>query len=79
MIGRPRPGPPPGGAGQQSSPQADVVRDREFGHDGVSGLMGAGRALRARDVSRPTPADRVEAEQVVAQLLARVEGRRGLA
>ncbi|GAB3623987.1 hypothetical protein GCM10027418_20710 [Mariniluteicoccus endophyticus] len=47
------------------------VIPREFGRDGVSGLVDTDRAMRARDVSRPTPADeaaaRAEAEALVAR------------
>lgn len=49
---------------------------RDFGRDGVSGLVSVARAMRARDVSRPTPADEVAAERVVGAMLARAEGRR---
>jgi hypothetical protein len=49
---------------------------RDFGRDGVSGLVTAARALRARDVSRPTEADEELAEGVLADLMARVDGRR---
>lgn len=49
---------------------------REFGRDGASGLVTLDRAMRARDVSRPTPADEREAAEVVESLLARVDGRR---
>lgn len=31
--------------------------DRAFGRDGISGLVTPDRAMRAREVSRPTPAD----------------------
>ncbi len=48
---------------------------KDFGRDGVSGLVNADRALRARDVSRPGPADEEFALRVVDSLLARVEGR----
>jgi hypothetical protein len=34
------------------------------------------RAMRSRDVSRPTMADEVEAAEVVDDLLARIDGRR---
>ena len=47
--------------------------DRGFGRDGISGLVDANRALRARDVSRPGPAELEAAEQVVAAALARLE------
>ena len=49
--------------------------DRDFGRDGVSGLVTADRALRARDVSRPDSADEEWAAQVVDSLIARTEGR----
>jgi len=62
-----------------SSPSAQETRDpwpRDFGRDGVSGLVSADRALRARDVSRPSEADEEAAELVLADLLARVDGKR---
>jgi hypothetical protein len=49
---------------------------RDFGRDGVSGLVTPIRAMRARDVSRPRPEDEQAAERVVADLLPRAEGRR---
>lgn len=49
---------------------------RDFGRDGVSGLVGADRAMRARDVSRPDADDERAAEEILAELLARVDGRR---
>ena len=49
---------------------------RDFGRDGVSGLVTPARALRAREVSRPRPEDDEAAERVVAALLARAEGRK---
>ena len=49
---------------------------RDFGRDGASGLVTLERALRARDVSRPTMADELEAAEVVDSLLARIDGRR---
>ncbi|MGA4669549.1 hypothetical protein ACPCG0_07090 [Propionibacteriaceae bacterium Y1923] len=49
---------------------------REFGRDGISGLVDRDRALRAREVSRPTPEDVSRAERVVDDLLARAQGRR---
>jgi len=49
---------------------------RDFGRDGVSGLVTLDRALRARDVSRPDPDDEQMASDVLAELLARVDGRR---
>lgn len=49
---------------------------RDFGRDGVSGLVTLDRALRARDVSRPDAEDEADALDVLADLLARVDGRR---
>lgn len=49
---------------------------RDFGRDGVSGLVTLDRALRARDVSRPDAEDERMATEVLAELLARVDGRR---
>ena len=59
--------------------QGHAERDlwpRDFGRDGASGLVTLDRALRARDVSRPTMADELEAAEVVDTLLARIDGRR---
>jgi hypothetical protein len=49
---------------------------RDFGRDGVSGLVTDERAMRARDVSRPDEDDEQFAADVLADLLARVDGRR---
>jgi len=49
---------------------------RDFGRDGVSGLVSPGRAMRARDVSRPHPEHLRAAEKVVNGLVARIDGRR---
>ena len=49
---------------------------RDFGRDGVSGLLTLDRARRARDVSRPDDEDEKMALDVLAGLLARVDGRR---
>jgi len=49
---------------------------RDFGRDGSSGLVTLDRALRARDVSRPDADDERVALEVLADLLARVDGRR---
>jgi hypothetical protein len=49
---------------------------RDFGRDGVSGLLTRDRAMRARDVSRPDDEDEKMALDVLAGLLARVDGRR---
>lgn len=49
---------------------------REFGRDGTTGLVTPERAVRAREVSRPGPADKLAAAKVVQQLVARAQGRR---
>ncbi len=60
-----------------SHPHADrELWPRDFGRDGASGLVTLDRAMRARDVSRPTMADELEAAEVVDDLLARIDGRR---
>lgn len=68
----------PGGGTRQSSRSGDPreLWPRDFGRDGVSGLVTPDRALRARDVSRPDAEDERVALEVVAELLARVDGRR---
>ncbi len=66
------------GGGHQSGPPHEW-RDgwaRDFGRDGVSGLVTLDRALRARDASRPGAEDEQLALEVLASLLARVDGRR---
>lgn len=50
--------------------------NREFGRDGVSGMVTLDRAMRARDVSRPQEEDAEHARRVADALIARVEGRR---
>lgn len=59
-----------------SSSDAREPWPRDFGRDGVSGLVTHARAMRARDVSRPHLEDERAAERVVADLLARAEGRK---
>lgn len=49
---------------------------RDFGRDGVSGILTMDRAMRARDVSRPLDEDEQLALEVLEKLLARVDGRR---
>ncbi len=49
---------------------------RDFGRDGVSGLVTIDRAMRARDVSRPDFEDEQVAEELIDELLARIDGRR---
>jgi len=45
--------------------------EQRLGRDGVSGLVSPGRAMRARDVSRPTPEDLAAAAKVAADLVKR--------
>ena len=49
---------------------------RDFGRDGVSGLLTLDRAMRSRDVSHPSDEDERMALDVLDKLLARVDGRR---
>lgn len=65
-----------GGGGGHGHPETKELWPRDFGRDGASGLVTLDRAMRARDVSRPTAADEAEAAEVVESLLARVDGRR---
>jgi hypothetical protein len=74
-------GRPPGthGGGPQHSGNAYESRElwpRDFGRDGASGLVTLDRAMRARDVSRPDADDERMADEVIDELLARVDGRR---
>lgn len=64
------------GGGNPAHPQDAREWPRDFGRDGVSGLVTLDRAMRARDVSRPDPEDERMASDVLSQLLARVDGRR---
>ena len=63
---------------QQSGTTNDAreLWPRDFGRDGVSGLVTVDRAMRARDVSRPDLEDEQVAEEVIDELLARIDGRR---
>ena len=45
--------------------------EQRLGRDGVSGMVSVGRALRARDVSRPTAEDIAEASKVAAEVVRR--------
>ena len=47
-----------------SGPERHTEPDRGFGRDGISGLVDANRALRARDVSRPGPEELEAADRV---------------
>lgn len=77
---RDRPG-PSGASSGSADDDRDLGRDlgrdfgRDFGRDGVSGLVSADRAMRARDVSRPGAAEEELALQVVDSLIARANGR----
>ncbi len=50
-------------AGQES--------EQHLGRDGVSGLVSPSRAMRARDVSRPTPEELASAAKVAAEVVRR--------
>ena len=81
MTGALPPGAKPSGThgGGTHSGYQHEVRDgwpRDFGRDGVSGLVTLDRAQRARDVSRPDAEDEKMALEVLADLMARVDGRR---
>ena len=45
--------------------------EQRLGRDGVSGMVSVGRALRARDVSRPTAEDIADAAKVAAEVVRR--------
>jgi len=47
-----------------------------FGRDGVSGLVTPARAMRARDVSTPTPEDREAAKKAAAEAVAVARSRK---
>jgi hypothetical protein len=67
------------GGGTHYSGTTQDSRDlmpRDFGRDGVSGLVTLDRAMRGRDVSRPDLDDERVAAEVIDELLARVDGRR---
>ncbi|MCT1459760.1 hypothetical protein M3G03_09450 [Aestuariimicrobium sp. p3-SID1156] len=49
---------------------------REFGRDGISGLLDWDRGVRGREVSKPKPEDRTQAEAVLDALVARARGSR---
>lgn len=50
--------------------------ERAFGRDGISGLVDAHRAQRARDVSRPDAADLAAGEAAADAALARLDRTR---
>ena len=45
--------------------------EQRLGRDGVSGLVSASRAMRARDVSRPSEEDLAAAAKVAADVVRR--------
>jgi hypothetical protein len=55
----------------RSRPMAGQEPEQRLGRDGVSGLVSPSRAMRARDVSRPTQEDLAEAVKVAADVLRR--------
>ncbi|MGC3992773.1 MAG: hypothetical protein QM779_01360 [Propionicimonas sp.] len=59
-----------------SSQRRPPAPDRPFGRDGISGLVDADRARRAREVSRPTPADLAAAGQAADAAVARLDRSR---
>jgi hypothetical protein len=65
-----------GTANSGNPPDRRDLWPRDFGRDGVSGLVTVDRAMRARDASRPTAEDERMAAEVIGELLARVDGRR---
>ncbi len=70
------PGPRSGGGRPGHPGESRDLWPRDFGRDGVSGLVTLDRALRGRDVSRPSAEDERMAHEVLEDLLARVDGRR---
>ena len=67
-----------GGPAQPSGNPFDA-RDRwprAFGPGGTSGLVTLDRAVRARDVWRSNLSDEQVADELIDELLARVDGRR---
>jgi len=50
--------------------------EQTFGRDGVSGLVSPARAMRARDVSRPTPEDREAAKKAATEAVAAARKRK---
>lgn len=59
---------------------ADKHLEPSFGRDGVSGMLDADRALRAREISpqrrRPTPTVWPSEDDTIAELIDRAAGRR---
>lgn len=63
---------PPRGSGPVDH---EVPVPRDFGRDGISNLLTPDRALRAREVSRPTPEDEAEAQAGAEAMLRRLGHR----
>ena len=71
----------PGTHGGGPEPSGNPFDDRDlwtrdFGWDGAPGLVTLDRAMRVRDVSRSDLFDEQVADEVIDELLARVDGRR---
>lgn len=62
--------------GAAASAPTTTPASTERVRDGVSGLVTLDRPLWSRELSLPTPEDDRLAEAVLAELLARAEGRR---
>lgn len=60
-----------------AGPEAEVPVPRDFGRDGISGLVSPDRALRAREVSRPRPEDEADAVEGAEAMLRRLGNRLG--
>ncbi len=68
------------GGGTQPSGNPYDARDlfwsRDLGRDGSSGLVTLDRAMRPRGISRTDLVDEQVADEVIDELLARIDGRR---
>ena len=77
---------PPGGRAQVThgggTQQSGITHDacelwpRDFGRDGVVGLVTLDRAMRPWDASRRRLDDEQVADELIEKLLARIDGRR---
>lgn len=54
----------------------DRGKARPLGRDGITIMVNHDRALRAREISQPTAADREQAAEALPALLNRLNGRR---
>ena len=71
------PGAHGGGTHPSGNPSdAREVWPRDFELDGSSGLVTLHRAMRVRDISRTDLFDEQVADEVIDELLARIDGRR---